>query len=216
MDTQFMKKVGLQFFAEGEDANISTDNSGSGNNDTTDPNPSSTPAEKTFTQAEVNKLLANEKRQGRQSALRALGLNPDDKNAEKAAKAILDAQKTQAERDAEALTAAQAAQTAAEQKAQALEHKFSIIAAGCKVEYADEVAALVSLKITDTTDFDTALKAVKEKFSMFFEDTKDNDTGTGKGQGHKRQNTDQKPGGLGARLAQNISSKSNKNPYFND
>lgn len=211
--------IGLQFFAEGggdpgaEGAGGTDGNpeggagggtGGEGGNQT-----------KTFTQEEVNRMLANEKRQGRQAALKALGLDPNDKDAEKKAKAILDGQKTQAERDSEALKTAQTAQADAEAKATAAEHKLAALTSGCKREFVEEVVALASAKVNDSTDFDAALKAVKEKCPTFFED--EGDSGTGGGQGHRRQKQGTKPGSRGAALAQSmISSNPAKNPYFND
>lgn len=217
-----LKGIGLQFFAEGgEDgepgaggAGGNPDNGGSGGSGGTGGEGGGTQT-KTFTQEEVNRMLANEKRQGRQAALKALGLDPNDKDAEKKAKAILDTQKTQAERDAEALTTEKNARAEAEAKALAAERKLAVLTTGCKAEFVEEVFALASAKVNDSTDFEAALKAVKEKCPAFFDD--DNDPGTGGGQGHRRQKQGEKPGSRGAALAQSvISSNPTKNPYFNN
>lgn len=203
-----LKGIGLQFFAD-PPVDPPAD-------PPADP-PQDPPADppKTFTQEEVNRMLANEKRQGRQAALKALGLDPNDKDAEKKAKAILDGQKTQAERDSEALKTAQTAQADAEAKAIAAERKLAALTSGCKKEFLDEVIALASVKVNDSTDFEAALKSVKEKCPTFFED--ESDPGTGGGQGHRRQKQGTKPGTRGAALAQNlISSAPKNNPYFND
>lgn len=208
-----LKGIGLQFFAEEGGPGSGTDgNGGDGGTGGTSESETQT---KTFTQEEVNRMLANEKRQGRQAALKALGLDPNDKDAEKNAKAILDNQKTQAERDSEAVKNAQTAQADAEAKAIAAERKLSTLTSGCKKEFIEEVIALASAKVNDSTNFEAALKAVKEKCPAFFDD--DNDPGTGGGQGHRRQKQGEKPGSRGAALAQSvISSNPAKNPYFND
>lgn len=216
-----LKKIGIQFFAEGGEggepgaggAGGNPDNGGSGGSGGTGGEGGGTQA-KTFTQEEVNRMLANEKRQGRQSVLKALGLDPNDKYAEKKAKAILDGQKTKEEKDAEALKAEQEARSNAEAKAAAAEHKLTALTNGCKKDYIDEVIALASAKVDETTDFETALKAVKEKCPAFFDE---GDPGTGGGQGHRRNPKDEKPGSFGARLAQSVvSANTKKNPYFND
>jgi hypothetical protein len=202
--------IGLQFFAEGDggeggnpDGGANPDGNNQGDNN---------PAPKTFTQEEVNRMLANEKRQGRQSVLKDLGLDPANKDAVKNAKAALDGLKTQQQLDNEALEAAKAARTEAEGKALAAERKLSVLTSGCKPEYIDEVIALATAKTTDTTTFEDALKGVKEKCAAFFAEA---DPGTGNGQGHKRTNQGDKPGSFGARLAQNVvSSKTAENPYF--
>lgn len=217
--------IGLQFFAEGsgdpgaEGAGGNSEGGAGG----TGGSGGGTGGEggtqtKTFTQEEVNRMLANEKRQGRQAALKALGLDPNDKDAEKKAKAILDTQKTQAEKDAEALTTEKNARAEAEAKALAAERKLAVLTTGCKAEFVEEVFALASAKVNDSIDFEAALKAVKEKCPAFFEgDGTGGDPGTGGGQGHRRQKQGEKPGARGAALAQSvISSNPTKNPYFND
>lgn len=214
-----LKGIGLQFFAEGggdsgTEGGTGGDSNSGGAGGTGGDGGNQT---KTFTQEEVSRMLANEKRQGRQAALKALGLDPNDKDAEKKAKAILDGQKTQAERDSEALKTAQTAQADAEAKATAAEHKLAALTSGCKREFVEEVVALASAKVNDSTDFDAALKAVKEKCPTFFEGDGGGDPGTGGGQGHRRQKQGEKPGARGAALAQSvISSNPTKNPYFND
>ena len=214
--------IGLQFFAEGGDgAGAGNDGGqaegaqGAGGAGGSGTGAEGQQAAKTFTQEEVSRMLANEKRQGRQAALKALGLDPNDKDAEKKAKAILDEQKTQAERDAEAIKAEQDARSEAERKAEEAERKLAAIEAGCKREFIDEVTALAAVRVNDSTDFEAALKAVKEKCPSFFEGS-DDTGGTGSGQGHRRGRTDSKPGSLGSRLAQGVtSSRPKENPYFN-
>lgn len=218
-----LKGIGLQFFAEGGDPGAGGDGGnpeggagGAGGSGGGTGGEGGTQT-KTFTQEEVNRMLANEKRQGRQAALKALGLDPNDKDAEKKAKAILDTQKTQAEKDAEALTTEKNARAEAEAKALAAERKLAVLTTGCKAEFVEEVFALASAKVNDSTDFEAALKAVKEKCPAFFEGDGGGDPGTGGGQGHRRQKQGEKPGARGAALAQSvISSNPTKNPYFND
>lgn len=218
-----LKGIGLQFFSDGGDPGAGGDGGnpeggaggpGAGGGGTGGEGGTQT---KTFTQEEVNRMLANEKRQGRQAALKALGLDPNDKDAEKKAKAILDTQKTQAEKDAEALTTEKNARAEAEAKALAAERKLAVLTTGCKAEFVEEVFALASAKVNDSTDFEAALKSVKEKCPAFFESDGGGDPGTGGGQGHRRQKQGEKPGARGAALAQSvISSNPTKNPYFND
>lgn len=214
-----LRWIGLQFFADEPD---SGNDNNQAKNDTQQKNEPDTtgsnqqqknePVEKTFTQEDVNRMLANEKRQGRQAALKALGLDPNDKDAEKKAKEILDAQKSDAEKVAEALKAAQEAQAEALKKATAAEYKLGVLNAGCKKDYVDEVMALASAKVDESTTFEMALKAIKEKCAAFFEG---NDPGTGGGQGHRKNDKKDKPGSFGTRLAQNVvNSNTKKNPYF--
>lgn len=202
-----LKGIGIQFFA---DPPTEPPVEPPKQEPTAPPDP---PTPKTYTQEEVNRMMANEKRQGRQSVMKELGLDPEDKDALKKAKGTLDSQKTQAQLDSEALKAEKDARSEAEKKAEQAERKFAVYASGCKKEFIDEVMALAAVKVNDSTDFDAALKAVKEKCPSFFED--DSDGGTGSGQGHKKQKTDKKPGSLGSSLAQSVvSSNPTTNPYF--
>lgn len=173
---------------------------------------SSQQVEKTFTQAEVNQISSREKKQGRAAIMRELGLDPEDKDAIKRVKGILDSQKTTEQKAADDLKAATAAQQAAEQRATAAENKLKILSGGCRPEYVDDVSTLVSARMSEDTDFDAALAATKKKFPSLF--GKDGDTGTGHGTGHKKtpENT---VGSLGKRLAQ-AQTQTIKNPYFND
>lgn len=212
-------RIGLQFFAEpaGADGAGSGEPAGGTGGAGGDPAGGGGQGGKTFTQEEVNRMLAAEKRQGKSSVLKALGLDPNDKEAEKKAKEILDQHKTQQQLDNEALEREKNARADAEGKATAAERKYLTLVSGCKKDFVEEVMALASAKVNDTTTYENALKAVKEKCPGFFEDEEDGsgDDGTGSGQGHKRQKQNRKPGSLGASLAQSVVSNSNKtNPYF--
>lgn len=215
-----LRHIGIQFFAEGGEGGEGGEpagGSGSGGNDGGGSEPAGDAVGKTFTQEEVNRMLAAEKRQGKHSVLKALGLDPNDKEAEKKAKEILDQHKTQKQLDEEALNREKEARTAAEGKATAAERKYLTLISGCKKEFIEEVSALASAKVTDEVTYEDALKAVKEKCPGFFEDENDGDDGTGSGQGHKRQTQKKKPGSLGASLAQSaVSSLPKTNPYFSN
>lgn len=166
--------------------------------------------EKTFTQAELNQVAAREKKQGRAAIMRELGLDPEDKDAVKRVKDLLDKNKTDAEKASDAVKTATEAQQAAEQRATAAENKLKIVSAGCRAEYVDDVSVLVGAKVSDGTDFDTALNAVKKKCPTWFGTSAD--TGTGHGTGHKKSSEDG-VGSLGKRLAQSQTTTI-KNPYF--
>lgn len=216
-----LRHIGLQFFAEGGEGGQGDQggqggepNGGSQGSGTDGKGGNGGSGGKTFTQEEVNRMLAAEKRQGKQSVLKALGLDPNDKDAEKNAKAILDQHKTKQQLDNEALEREKNARADAEGKATQAERKYATLISGCKKEFIEEVMALAGAKVNDTTTYEDALKAVKEKCPSFFEDA---DEGTGSGQGHRRQQQGNKPGSMGARLAQGVvSGMASKNPYFSN
>ena len=169
---------------------------------------------KTFTQEEVNTMMAAEKRQGKNSVLKELGLNPEDKDALKNLKTLLDGQKTDTQRLTDNLKAETEAKSAAEARALAAERKLMVLTSGCLPDFVEEVTALATAKTSETVPFETALKQVKEKCAAFFGEQGNGGSGTGQGQGHKRTSGNGGAGGLGARLAQSIVNQNQKNPYF--
>lgn len=169
---------------------------------------------KTFTQEEVNAMMAAEKRQGKNSVLKELGLNPEDKDALKNLKTLLDGQKTDTQRLTDNLKAETEAKSAAEARALIAERKLMVLTSGCLPDFVEEVTALAAAKTSDAVPFETALKQVREKCTAFFGEQGNGGTGTGQGQGHKRTPGNGGAGGLGARLAQSIVNQSQKNPYF--
>lgn len=169
---------------------------------------------KTFTQEEVNTMMAAEKRQGKNSVLKELGLNPEDKDALKNLKTLLDSQKTDTQRLTDNLKAETEAKSAAEARALIAERKLMVLTSGCLPDFVEEVTALATAKTSDAVPFETALKQVKEKCAAFFGEQGNGGSGTGQGQGHKRTSGNGGAGGLGARLAQSIVNQNQKNPYF--
>ena len=169
---------------------------------------------KTFTQEEVNTMMAAEKRQGKNSVLKELGLNPEDKDALKNLKTLLEGQKTDTQRLTDNLKAETEAKSAAEARALAAERKLMVLTSGCLPDFVEEVTALATAKTSETVPCETALKQVKEKCAAFFGEQGNGGSGTGQGQGHKRTSGNGGAGGLGARLAQSIVNQNQKNPYF--
>ena len=171
-------------------------------------------SDKRFTQDEVNRLMSREKRKGRASLLKELGLNPEDKDAVSGLKKLLEEHQTDSEKKEKTLKDAQDTAAKETSRANAAERKLSVLMAGCQKEYVEEVTTLAAAKVDEDTDFDKALEEVKKKFPTFFGEDGTQDTGTGSGQGHRRKKTDN-PGSFGSRLAQS-NSTSKKNPYFNN
>lgn len=210
--------IGLQFFAEsGGDPEGGDPNGGdNGGGDPDEHDEGNGGSDKTFTQDEVNKLAAKEKRKGRNSLMRELGLDPEDKDAVKNLKAVLEAQKTEKEKQEGELKKAQDTASKETTRANAAERKLLVLMAGCQKDYVEEVTTLAAAKVDDDTTFEDALEEVKKKFpAMFGEAEEDQDNGTGRGQGHRKQKKADKPGSFGARLAQSVSAPKN-NPYFNN
>ncbi|MBD5104469.1 MAG: hypothetical protein HDT47_06365 [Ruminococcaceae bacterium] len=111
--------------------------------------------EKTFTQSELDAAIAKE-RQSLPSADELKAFN-DWKES----------QKTKQEKTAEKIKLAQEAQTAAEQKASALEAKLTAVSKGVKPEAVEDVIALAKNKVSDDVTLEQAIESVIEKYPQF-------------------------------------------------
>ena len=196
-----------------EDKNKNTDPNAAGGG--TDPNAGGTGNtggtggggdDKTFTQEQVNSMIAAEKRKNLSSVYKGLGFE-----SEEAAKAFVEKYKGEEEKNKSDLVKAQerAAQFEAEKnaeaaKAQDLQYKFDAIAEGCDAQSAADVVVLAKAKMTDGKDFAAALKEVKTQYPAMFGQT-DNGNGGGTGGGGTSPRSKLKSGdvsGIGKRLAE--------------
>ena len=135
-----------------------------GNADTNEPktdsnNTTQATEEKTFTQAEVDKMikerLAREKK------------NQLPKEELEAYKAWKESQKTEEEKKNEALSNAEKARIAAEEKVAALEAKVTALSKGVKSDSVDDVVILAKALVTDEVTIEQAIDKVLEKYPSF-------------------------------------------------
>ena len=174
---------------------------------------------KTFTQEDLNRIAAQEKRQGQNSILKALGFE-----TEEAAKAYLDAKRKedddkkddlQKAKDAEA--AANTAKSAAEAKAALLEKKFKVVASGVSADKVDDIVTLANAKAVDGKSFDDAVEDLKKTYPELFSAQQEKRSGTGTGANPPRNNNSGGESSLGKRLAEQRKtgkSQNTKNSYF--
>lgn len=161
--------------------------------------------DKTFTQEQVNSMIAAEKRKNLSSVYKGLGFE-----SEEAAKEFIEKYKQEEEKNKSELVKAQeeakkaqaekAAETA---RAQDLQYKFDAMAEGCDAKAAEDVVVLAKAKMSDDKDFAAALKEVKEQYPAMFGQTEGNAGGTGGGGTATRSRL--KTGdisGIGKRLAE--------------
>lgn len=183
-------------------------------------------AGKTFTQDQVTRMMTREKNQGRNAALKELGIDPKDTKAIAMVKALIDSQKTDEQKAAEKETENQTKMNEAEQRAQVAEAKAEAMMLGVKTQYVDDVVTLALAKMTEDSDLKTIIGEFKTKYPIWFgeseEDDKNKDKGKGKtgqrGTGSSVKNSDkEKKGeekGLGARLAAQRKSGGKKSSYW--
>lgn len=206
-----LKGIGLQFFAE-ENSDSAVDNQQAQQEESSKQVQQNG---KTYTQEQLNNMMANEKRTARQAILKELGFDiKDDKNFKNTLKSIketLDAGKTQAQLDSEAKVAAETARDEAESKAVKLEMKVAALAAGVNPEYLDDIIVLAQSKVSETTSVETVMEEFKTKYPTFFLGSS-----TDSGTGHSN-NPPRKPltgaEGLGQRLAR-VNKPAAKSSYF--
>lgn len=216
-----LKHIGLQFFAEGgeggDDGSQGNSGGGEGGQQNTQGNQSNQQQEgKSYTQEQLNSMMANEKRTARQALLKELGLEYKDDEGFKTQmsniKKTLDAGKTQQQLDAEAKKAAEAARDEANAKATQLEMKVAALSAGVNPDYLDDIITLAVPKVTEEKPIAKVLEELKTKYPTMFGEVQKN-TGTGGStRGSARKSTEEE--GLGARLAKAHKTSGGKSSYF--
>jgi hypothetical protein len=214
--------LNLQFFAdnlddESQDENEKTDDEGGAE----DKSKKSDKTEKTFTQAQVNKMMSREKKEGKNSVLSSLGFKTEEeaKKAVELYNALINSQKSDEEKQKEQLSQSENLKSEAEKRAVDAENKLACIMAGVNKESVDDVLAIASLKIDDKNDLSKVLEKMRSeaKYAIFFEesDESNKDTGTGHDTSHSRRKSDDKKGSYGARLANTSKDSKKKSSYFN-
>lgn len=130
--------------------------------------------DKTFTQADITRIAAAEKEQGRRSVLAELGITDpaQAKSMLELAAKISDATKPPDQK----LTEADSKVAEAEARAKAAEAKLILVQQRVKTDSLDDVFTLASARVTKDVDFDAAVQAIKKQYPLLFDDVQ---TGTG-------------------------------------
>ena len=226
----YLERMNLQLFGEnGENSgsegagNTAQQNSNQQNSNQNNQNSDGGAGEKTYTQAQVNVMLANEKRQGKQAILRALGIKDVNEGKSKMQQQQQTNQQQLDEENqaAQLVSNARQAQINAEARAQAAERKLSVLKAGVRPEFVDDVVYIATGKETDAEDFEEVITAMKETHSFYFmqdNNSSQNNNGTGGNANFKKQQQQQEQAGaLGKRLAeQRMKAVENKVKFFDN
>lgn len=177
-------KMNLQLFADGEgDGGEGGEGGG----------------EKTFTQAEVTAMLAREKKQGKNSVLRALGIKDVDEGLQKMNN---NGDKSAEEKAAELINTANKSKADAENRAIAAERKLAAIKAGVKSEYVDDVVFIAGAKITDDNDFDAVVEGLKKTHAFYFSEGDKKKDGTGSNSNYRKSAKEEGGVSYGKKLAE--------------
>lgn len=188
------------------------------NNDGSESGNTGNKPERTFTQEEVNRMMANEKRQGKNSVYKELGVDPNDKKAMAMIKALLDSQKD----DDEEPEGNSAELDEANKRAAVAEAKAEAMMQGILPKYVDDAIALALPKVTEDKDLKSVLKDLKSKYPVWVKDNGDDGmnkgksgTGSSLGNSSKGGNGSNDNKGIGARLAASRKAAKPKNTYWN-
>ena len=161
--------LNLQFFADGgEEQSDQTDNSG-GENQKQGTDSQQQSEEKTFTQEDVNNLIAKEAKKAQEKLLKQLGID-DFKNAKEGLqkfKEWQDSQKTEAEKQAEKLQALEQEKDTLAEENKSLKAQLSALKAGVNAESVEDVVVLAQKYVSEDVDFDNAVQKVLEKYPHF-------------------------------------------------
>lgn len=184
--------------------NNSTGNNGGSNGGST---------EKQFTQTEVSRMMANEKRQGRNAAFSELGIDPNDTATMNMLKAFLSAQKTPEQQNAEQLQAQQIKNAELEHKAKVAEAKAEALMMGADPQYVDDIITIAVSKVTETTDIKSVLTEMKTKYSVWFggqqNGTQTGNQNGGNGNNQNRQQNQTGQNGTGSAVGNNNDNSGN-------
>lgn len=132
-----------------------------------------TQEEKTFTQADVDRLI--QERVAREKK------NQISKDELKAYNEWKESQKTEEEKKNEALTNAENARIAAEERANSLEAKVTCLSKGVIATSVDDVVILAKAMVTDEITIEKAIDKVLEKYPSFKGEAKLQEEETQKG-----------------------------------
>lgn len=156
-------KLDIQYFAE------PADNPDGGGDNPEPPTPPEQQEEKTFTQEDLNKLIAKEKKSAQESFLKSVGFE-DFKNAKDGIekfKEWQDSQKTDAEKQAAALEEAKNNLANLNGEKETLAAQLAALKAGANPDALDDLIVLAKTKVSDDVTIDDAIKQVLETYPQF-------------------------------------------------
>lgn len=126
-------------------------------------------SKKVFTQEEVSRMMAKEKREGKLSVLKELGVE-DVKNAKEGLKKYqeyLDSQKTEAEKAQAEVQRLAEEKAELERKVQLADIQVSALKNGIKADFLDDAIILAQNKKTDAMSYDDIFNELKQSYPNF-------------------------------------------------
>lgn len=176
-----------------------------------------TGAEKVFTQADVNRMMAAEKESGRKSILKELGITDvaSAKEGLQKYQEYLEAQKSEVQKIQETNTQLQEKYNQSLQEISHTKNCMQAMKLGVNPDSVEELVILASSKVNDNKDFETVVSEMKNNsvYAGFFKTAS-----VGTGQGGLKSNpaqTEQSTPSFAESLAKkSLSYKEQKSNYF--
>lgn len=152
-----------------ETANQQAENTNVGGNEETTDTTAEKVEDNTFSQEDVNNLVAREAKKAQEKLLKQLGIEDFD-NAKEGFQKFQEwqeSQKTEAEKQAEQLEKLQSENESKDTTINQLQAQLSALKTGVIADSVEDVVALAKNYVSDDVDMDTAIKQVIEKYPHF-------------------------------------------------
>ena len=204
--------LNLQFFADDGNGDENTDNKQNENKDSNNSdNGGEKRQEKTFTQEQVNGMMAKEKNEGKKSVLKALGFGSEEeaKKAIQLYNAMIESQKSEEEKAKEAFEKSDREKEEYRIRAEEAEFKALCLEYGVDKDYVSDILAIAKLRVDDKKDMNKVLSEMQKdkKYSSFFQKQSE---GTGSDPGHSGGSSSS-TGDYGKKLAERMSGNRSEN-----
>src|SRR5690625_3026862 len=177
-----------------ETANQQAENTNVGGNEETTDTTAEKVEDNTFSQEDVNNIVARESKKAQEKLLKQLGIEDFD-NAKEGFQKFQEwqeSQKTEVEKKAEQLEKLQSENESKDTTINQLQAQLSALKTGVIADSVEDVVALAKNYVSDDVDMDTAIKQVIEKYPHFAkaeQEEKPNFT-TGQHQSNGNKNND--------------------------
>ena len=152
-----------------EAANQQAENTNVGGNEETTDTTAEKVEDNTFSQEDVNNIVAREAKKAQEKLLKQLGIEDFD-NAKEGFQKFQEwqeSQKTEAEKQAEQLEQLTSDNKQKDETISGLQAQLSALKTGVTADSVEDVVALAKNYVSDDVDMDTAIKQVIEKYPHF-------------------------------------------------
>lgn len=178
------------------------------------------PSGKSFSQEDVNRLIANAKKEAKKAAIKSLGFDDLDIAKTEISQYLekKEQSKSEIEKKTSALEKKENEMKALMSELEKSQRHLKVVSLGANAKYAADVVTLASNRMTELIDFDKAIELVKTDYpSMFSATGSEGGTGNNTNPARKQGAGSKQTTSLGERLAKkSVSSATPKTSYFSN